>query len=224
MLVYEYRLRWNEAATPSSKPEIRQLAIKNEYGFVIHLDFGALTSDFPVNRSSNTDVLDSPCLLVLITGNFLKADNNFSTSLIHVESCKSPTKSLFDVGSSRISIFTVNIKCTADYWQDSRIMRRTLCTGMLDWNAREGNGLPSNKDTYSASAEDIEVQSCFLDDQLTNLSPPRNSAMASLDVLWISNDFVKLDDLLSKRLCLKDGVDRKYACLTINNDETIDNW
>ncbi|GKD94748.1 hypothetical protein Tco_1374585, partial [Tanacetum coccineum] len=32
----------------------------------------------------------------------------------------------------------------------------------------------ADKDTYSASAEDIEVQSCFLDDQLTNLSPPRN--------------------------------------------------
>nr|GEW62987.1 reverse transcriptase domain-containing protein [Tanacetum cinerariifolium] len=31
-----------------------------------------------------------------------------------------------------------------------------------------------DKDTYSASAEDIEVQSCFLADQLTNLSPPRN--------------------------------------------------
>ncbi|GJY70976.1 hypothetical protein Tco_0474679 [Tanacetum coccineum] len=31
-----------------------------------------------------------------------------------------------------------------------------------------------DKDTYSASAKDIEVQSCFLDDQLTNLSPPRN--------------------------------------------------
>ncbi|GJR00288.1 hypothetical protein Tco_0523272, partial [Tanacetum coccineum] len=30
------------------------------------------------------------------------------TSLIHIESRKSPTKSLFDVGSSRISIFTVN--------------------------------------------------------------------------------------------------------------------
>nr|GEZ62271.1 hypothetical protein [Tanacetum cinerariifolium] len=31
-----------------------------------------------------------------------------------------------------------------------------------------------DKDTYSASAEDIKVQSYFLDDQLTNLSPPRN--------------------------------------------------
>ncbi|GJR79739.1 retrovirus-related pol polyprotein from transposon TNT 1-94 [Tanacetum coccineum] len=39
--------------------------------------------------SSNTDVLDSPCLLVLITG--------MSQSRQH-ESCKSPTKSLFDVG------------------------------------------------------------------------------------------------------------------------------
>ncbi|GJZ83211.1 hypothetical protein Tco_0648384 [Tanacetum coccineum] len=30
------------------------------------------------------------------------------TSLIHIESRKSPTESLFDVGSSRISIFTVD--------------------------------------------------------------------------------------------------------------------
>nr|GFA98706.1 hypothetical protein [Tanacetum cinerariifolium] len=32
----------------------------------------------------------------------------------------------------------------------------------------------ADKDTYSASVEDIEVQSCFLDDHLTNLSSPRN--------------------------------------------------
>ncbi|GJU24016.1 hypothetical protein Tco_1162637 [Tanacetum coccineum] len=31
-----------------------------------------------------------------------------------------------------------------------------------------------DKDTYSASAEDIEVQSCFMEDQLTNSSPPMN--------------------------------------------------
>ncbi|GJU29358.1 hypothetical protein Tco_1172947 [Tanacetum coccineum] len=37
----------------------------------------------------------------------LKADNLLSSS-IHLESFKSATKSLFDVGSSRISIFTVN--------------------------------------------------------------------------------------------------------------------
>ncbi|GKG19973.1 hypothetical protein Tco_0379774, partial [Tanacetum coccineum] len=36
-----------------------------------------------------------------------------------------------------------------------------------------------DKDTYSTSAEDIEVQSCFLDDQLTNLSPPRNCKAVS---------------------------------------------
>nr|GEW32849.1 hypothetical protein [Tanacetum cinerariifolium] len=38
-----------------------------------------------------------------------------------------------------------------------------------------------DKDTYSASTKDIEVQSYFLDDQLTNLSPPRN--FMSPDVL-----------------------------------------
>ncbi|GJZ98664.1 hypothetical protein Tco_0671117 [Tanacetum coccineum] len=47
-----------------------------------------------------------------------------------------------------------------------------LCTGNVDWIAR--TCAHADKDTYSASAEDIEVQSCFLDDQLTNLSPPRN--------------------------------------------------
>ncbi|GKG03655.1 hypothetical protein Tco_0311291, partial [Tanacetum coccineum] len=51
-----------------------------------------------------------------------------------------------------------------------------LGTGTLDWIARDGYGCLEyiDKDTYSASAKDIEVQSCFLDDQLTNLSPPRN--------------------------------------------------
>nr|GEV12044.1 reverse transcriptase domain-containing protein [Tanacetum cinerariifolium] len=68
--------------------------------------------------SSNIEVLDLPCLLVLIIGT--------SQSRQH-ESCKSPTKSLFDVGSSRISIFTVNtfvsLGCSGKF---SRKMRRTL--------------------------------------------------------------------------------------------------
>nr|GEV11728.1 hypothetical protein [Tanacetum cinerariifolium] len=37
-----------EAATPSSNPEIRQLAIKDELGFVIHPDFGCINLRFPV--------------------------------------------------------------------------------------------------------------------------------------------------------------------------------
>nr|GEW91138.1 reverse transcriptase domain-containing protein [Tanacetum cinerariifolium] len=76
--------------------------------------------------SSNTDALDSPCLLVLITGTSQNRQHVI-TSLIHIESCKSPTKSLFDVGSSRISIFTVNtfvsLGCSGKI---TRIMRRTL--------------------------------------------------------------------------------------------------
>nr|GEY12784.1 retrovirus-related Pol polyprotein from transposon TNT 1-94 [Tanacetum cinerariifolium] len=53
-----------------------------------------------------------------------------------------------------------------------------LGTQMLDWIARDHmaafKSQNIDKDTYSASAEDIKAQSCFLDDQLTNLSPPRN--------------------------------------------------
>ncbi|GKC88239.1 hypothetical protein Tco_1148888 [Tanacetum coccineum] len=54
-------------------PEIKQLAIKcvDEYGFVIRLDSIQRISltGFPAQSigSSNTDVLDLPCLLVLIT-------------------------------------------------------------------------------------------------------------------------------------------------------------
>ncbi|GJZ51857.1 hypothetical protein Tco_0606372 [Tanacetum coccineum] len=50
-----------------------------------------------------------------------------TTRLIHLESHKSPTKSLFDVGTRRISIVTVNTK---EYHSDvliiiTRIIRRT---------------------------------------------------------------------------------------------------
>ncbi|GJX38571.1 hypothetical protein Tco_0251874 [Tanacetum coccineum] len=77
--------------------------------------------------SSNTDVLDLPCLLVLITGTS-QSRQHVDTSLIHIESRKSPTKSLFDAGSSRISIFIVSTK---EYHSEcsgriTRIMRRTL--------------------------------------------------------------------------------------------------
>ncbi|GJR28745.1 hypothetical protein Tco_1104977 [Tanacetum coccineum] len=73
-------------------------------------------------------------LAVLVTGASQsrqhKSHHRFfpvDTSLIHIESRKSPTKSLIDVGSRRISIFTVNTK---EYHSDvlaiiTRIMRRT---------------------------------------------------------------------------------------------------
>ncbi|GJT08035.1 hypothetical protein Tco_0842497 [Tanacetum coccineum] len=75
--------------------------------------------------SSNTDVLDSPCLLVLITGTS-QSRQHVITSLIHIESCKSPTKSLFDVGSSRISIFTVINEITSEVLEDLR-----KCVGLF---------------------------------------------------------------------------------------------
>ncbi|GKB55001.1 hypothetical protein Tco_0905754 [Tanacetum coccineum] len=60
-------------------------------------------------RSSNAIALDSSYLLVLITG-ASQSRQHVDTSLIHIESRKPPTKSLFDVGSRRISIVTVNTK------------------------------------------------------------------------------------------------------------------
>nr|GEZ93593.1 copia protein [Tanacetum cinerariifolium] len=53
-------------------------------------------------RSSNAVALDSPYLLVLITGTS-QSRQHVDTSLIHLESRKSPTAELFDVDSGRIS-------------------------------------------------------------------------------------------------------------------------
>nr|GEU41790.1 reverse transcriptase domain, reverse transcriptase zinc-binding domain protein [Tanacetum cinerariifolium] len=54
-------------------------------------------------RSSNVIALDSPYLLVLITGTS-QSRQHVDTSLIHLESHKLPTAELFDVDSGRISI------------------------------------------------------------------------------------------------------------------------
>nr|GFA58254.1 hypothetical protein [Tanacetum cinerariifolium] len=78
------------------------------------------------SKSSDVIALDSLYLLVLITG--ASQIRQHDTSLIHIESCKPPTKSLIDVGSSKIFIVIMNTK---DYHSDvlvviTRIMRRTL--------------------------------------------------------------------------------------------------
>ncbi|GJX56443.1 hypothetical protein Tco_0286340 [Tanacetum coccineum] len=74
-------------------------------GSIIIILKGNSKAGFPAQSvgSSNTDVLDSPCLLVLITGTS-QSRQHVITSLIHIESCKSPTVELFDVDSGRISI------------------------------------------------------------------------------------------------------------------------
>ncbi|GJV08366.1 hypothetical protein Tco_1346022 [Tanacetum coccineum] len=92
---------------PSLK-RLDQISVGSDWGTPTHwigIQRISLTG-FPAQSvgSSNTDVLDLPCLLVLITGTS-QSRQHVDTSLIHIESRKSPTKSLFDAGSSRISIF-----------------------------------------------------------------------------------------------------------------------
>ncbi|GJX46060.1 hypothetical protein Tco_0271250 [Tanacetum coccineum] len=60
-------------------------------------------------RSSNAIALDSLYLLVLIIG-ASQSRQHVDISLIHIESRKPFSKSLFDVDSSRISIVIVNTK------------------------------------------------------------------------------------------------------------------
>ncbi|GJV07467.1 hypothetical protein Tco_1345123 [Tanacetum coccineum] len=66
---------------------------------------------FPAHsvRSSNAIALDSLYLLVLIT-RASQSRQHVDTILIHIESRKPPTKSLFNVDSSRISIVIMNTK------------------------------------------------------------------------------------------------------------------
>ncbi|GKD16749.1 hypothetical protein Tco_1205907 [Tanacetum coccineum] len=51
---------------------------------------------------------------------------------------------------------------------------RECWTGLHEMTMAACESQYIDKDTYSASAEDIKVQSYFFDDQLTSLSSPRN--------------------------------------------------
>ncbi|GJR74810.1 hypothetical protein Tco_0087175 [Tanacetum coccineum] len=101
-----------------------RLTISPNVGF---LKFLRLVSHagFPAQsvRSSNAIALDSPYLLVLITGTS-QSRQHVDTSLIHIESRKPPTAELFDVDSGRISIITMNTreyhsKCSGNYRKDN---------------------------------------------------------------------------------------------------------
>nr|GEV78220.1 hypothetical protein [Tanacetum cinerariifolium] len=94
---------------------------------VLNLDSAGMRFPAQSVGFSNAITLDSPYLLVLIIGTS-QSRQYVDTSLIRIESRKSPTKTLLDVGSSRISIVIVN---TNEYHYDvlaviTRIMRRTL--------------------------------------------------------------------------------------------------
>ncbi|GKD64080.1 hypothetical protein Tco_1306188, partial [Tanacetum coccineum] len=73
--------------------------------------------------SSNAVALDSSYLLVLIAETS-QSREYVDTSLIHIESRKSPIAELFDVDSGRIPFITVNTKeyhfeCSGNYHKDS---------------------------------------------------------------------------------------------------------
>ncbi|GKD40942.1 hypothetical protein Tco_1261149 [Tanacetum coccineum] len=74
-------------------------------------------------RSSNAIALDLSYLLVLIIG-MSQSRQYVDTSLIHLESCKSPTAELFDVDSRRIPFITMNTKeyhseCSGNHDKDN---------------------------------------------------------------------------------------------------------
>ncbi|GKC53367.1 uncharacterized mitochondrial protein-like protein [Tanacetum coccineum] len=85
------------------------------------------------------------------------------TSLIHIESRKSPTKSLFDVGSRRISIVTVNTK---EYHSDvlaiiTRIMHADYagCKDTFKSNSGGVQFLGEKQVSWSSKKQDCTVLS-----------------------------------------------------------------
>ncbi|GJX09991.1 hypothetical protein Tco_0199850 [Tanacetum coccineum] len=118
-VVYEIRLRWNEAATPSSYPEIKQLAIKDEYGFV---DSKNLLKGFPAQSvgSSNTDVFEShQACKILITGTSSKQTTRFN-SLIHIETLSHLPRACLECGipTQEIHLHCEYLSITRMFWQD----------------------------------------------------------------------------------------------------------
>ncbi|GJT43627.1 hypothetical protein Tco_0952342 [Tanacetum coccineum] len=80
-----------------------------------------------LRKSSNIDVLDSPRLLVLNTETS-QSRQHVITSLIHIESRKSPIAELFDVDSRRTSIVIVNTK---EYHSDILEKSQGYCIGLF---------------------------------------------------------------------------------------------
>nr|GEU66586.1 retrovirus-related Pol polyprotein from transposon TNT 1-94 [Tanacetum cinerariifolium] len=113
-----------------------------------------------------------------------------------------PTKNNSTIPFSTFSF----MKC----YLTSMCLVRECWTGLHEMDMAAFESQYIDKDTYSAFAKDIEVQSCFLDDQLNNLSPPRNcmppdwcggdvvvvvavvvvsvSAVGVLVVVWVARD------------------------------------
>nr|GEV05851.1 retrotransposable element Tf2 [Tanacetum cinerariifolium] len=87
----------NKVVTPSTDPEIEQLAINDELGFVIHLEFGYINLRFRFQaqsiRSSNMIALDSPYLLVLIAGTSQSRQHANPTDPHHTPTIIQPSKS-----------------------------------------------------------------------------------------------------------------------------------
>ncbi|GJS78240.1 retrotransposon protein, putative, ty1-copia subclass [Tanacetum coccineum] len=90
----------------SKKDTVADSTYESEYIATCRFNLRRISlTEFPAQsvRSSNADALDSPYLLVLITGTSQSRQHG-DTILIHLESRKSPTAKLFDVDSGTISI------------------------------------------------------------------------------------------------------------------------
>nr|GEZ33199.1 hypothetical protein [Tanacetum cinerariifolium] len=119
---------WNEVVTPLTDPEIEQLAINDELGFVIHHEFGYINLQFWFSaqsvRSSNTVELDSPYLLVLITGTSQSRQHGKSESDSYYLSDRVVNSYTGSKLISRFPFIIVNTKeyhsdCSGNYHKDN---------------------------------------------------------------------------------------------------------
>ncbi|GJV89874.1 hypothetical protein Tco_1533812 [Tanacetum coccineum] len=158
--------------SPLYDPEIKTVSDKGS--------FKESLDRFPAQKvqgTSNQTVLDLPCLLGSHCWNVSK-QKHVDTSLIHIESRKSPTKSLFDAGSSRISIFIILLSEPPFCWESNihyhssdEILKPFLRRKGFSKLVSQLYASLTNTPRTQPLADDIAVQSCFFDIQLTSLSP-----------------------------------------------------
>ncbi|GKE77114.1 RNA-directed DNA polymerase, eukaryota, partial [Tanacetum coccineum] len=126
---------------------------------------------------SNTYVLDLPCLLVLITGTS-QSRQHVVTSLIHIESRKSPTAVLFDDDTRRISI---------RHWfggKDKKKRVKNLC------NSDQVN-IPSLQETKMANVSNFAVKSFWGNMFFDYATSPARGRSSGILCVWDNSLFRK---------------------------------
>nr|GEW62518.1 hypothetical protein [Tanacetum cinerariifolium] len=126
-----------------------------------------------VMRDMRREMGDMQAELLALRGQPKRAGKRCWVSVVGVVGCAGSGVVSGNGGKKEVWKLAGNtVQCTV--FQTVGVREMECWTGMHEMAMAAFESQYIDKDTYSASAKDIKVQSCFLDDHLTNLSPSRN--------------------------------------------------